>query len=397
VPGIFNSTGRTRWLGNLARVALAGAVAIPATLAMAQAGQASAQAAQRWRLQSPQVPAGSIGSGFDAVSCGARRACMAVGNAEINGGTFLAFTEAWNGSSWVIHGIPRGNISSLEGVTCRSATSCVAVGAFSKNGTVLTLAERWNGGMWTVQPTQNPGGAARSFLVSVSCPTANACTAVGFSIRPSGADHTLAEHWNGKKWAIQGTPSPAGQMSQLTSVSCFSATACKAVGTSASGAFAEAWNGKTWKIRQTPAPRGGTGTALRGLSCISATACIATGGYFNGSHTVPLAERWNGHTWQPQHAAVPGGATASGLSGVSCVKATSCSAVGFLRNGGGVNVTLAEHWNGRKWAVQSTPALAGAQSAALSSVSCPVALVCTATGFFTDASQTEIVLAERYS
>ncbi len=79
------------------------------------------------------------------------------------------------------------------------------------------------------------------------------------------------------------------------------------------------------------------------------------------------------------------------------VRASTCVAVGFLRTGANMIMTLAEHWNGKKWVVRGTPALPAAQSANLTSVSCPALLVCTATGFFTDAAHTETVLAERYS
>jgi hypothetical protein len=45
-------------------------------------------------------------------------------------------------------------------------------------------------------------------MTAVSCPSASACTAVGFAAT-SHATLTLAEYWNGQSWAVQATPSPA--------------------------------------------------------------------------------------------------------------------------------------------------------------------------------------------
>src|ERR1700733_11457792 len=68
----------------------------------------------------------------------------------------------------------------------------------------------------------------RSELNGVSCSSATACTADGYSKNSSGADLTLAEHWNGTKWAVQSTPTPSGGPfgGGLAGVSCSSAAAC---------------------------------------------------------------------------------------------------------------------------------------------------------------------------
>jgi hypothetical protein len=84
---------------------------------------------------------------------------------------------------------------------------------------------------WVVQATPNPAGNNDSFLTGTSCPSAARCTAVGWYLNSSVAQTTLAEHWNGSKWAIQATPSPAGtQCSQLSAVSCDLTGNCTAAG-----------------------------------------------------------------------------------------------------------------------------------------------------------------------
>ena len=147
----------------------------------------------------------------------------------------------------------------------------------------------------------------------------------------------------------------------LGGVSCVSSTACKAVGfyTNSSGvqvALAERWNGTAWSNQSVPKPTGATKVTLNGVSCVSSTACKAVGFYTNSSGVqVALAERWNGTAWSNQSVPKPTGATKVTLNGVSCVSSTACKAVGFYTNSSGVQVALAERWNGTAWSNQSVP------------------------------------------
>ena len=96
----------------------------------------------------------------------------------------------------------------------------------------MTLAERWNGTAWTIQSTPNPTGAQQQppdgDLVHVRDGVHR-----GRVLRATATPDrvTLAERWNGTSWTIQPTPSPPGaHSSDLTGISCTSATACTAVG-----------------------------------------------------------------------------------------------------------------------------------------------------------------------
>jgi hypothetical protein len=89
--------------------------------------------------------------------------------------------------------------------------------------------------------------------------------------------------------AIAAAPAAAASgatVTQLAGVSCTSATACVAVGYTARGVLgatvgfvplAEIWNGSTWRIASTPDPAHYTGSQLRGVSCVSPIACVAVG------------------------------------------------------------------------------------------------------------------------
>lgn len=348
----------------------------------------------RWQNVSPMPFFGVIGTGLDAVSCASPNSCLAVGTFETNT-AFETFSLTWDGSTWTSQVPPKPKTSNLDAVSCKAANFCIAVGDILRAGVPVPLAERWNGVGWAVQGAQNPTGASRAFLTSVSCPAANACTAVGTYNRGS-AQLTLAEHWNGHTWKIQHTPNPARKtLIQLNGVSCVSAKACEAVGSTSTGSFGERWDGARWKIHATPLPRNGKGGFLSGVSCTSASACVAVGDYVHGSHQVPLAERWNGMRWTGQQAATPGGATTSGLIGVSCTGAKSCGAVGFKSGSG--NNAFAEHWTGKRWVAQPIDLPSGSQSTQLGGVSCNSAVACVAVGSYDDSTAMEQMLAEQYS
>jgi len=65
----------------------------------------------------------------------------------------LGNAEAASASGWKTQPLGPAH-GSLAGVSCRSRTFCIAVGA-SLSG---TLTERWNGSSWSILPTPNPPG-----------------------------------------------------------------------------------------------------------------------------------------------------------------------------------------------------------------------------------------------
>ena len=347
-----------------------------ASAAPAPAGRAAANATA-WKIQptpNPKIPQGRL----NAVSCSSPRACTAVGVFDnVPGRGTLA--ERWDGASWSIQASanPAGALTAvLFGVSCPAATFCVAVGNYqNRTGRHAILAEAWNGSSWSVLPAPPPAGARRSFLNGVSCTSATACTAVGSYQARSGKHVTLAERWDGTTWSIQPTPNPATPpRSALAAVSCTSASACTAVGSSAVDNFgsssvtlAERWDGTTWSIQ--PTPNNPHGNFLTGVSCPSPAACIAVG----GNNGLPLVEAWNGTSWSIPPTPATGGAQ---LNSVSCALPSACTAVG--------SGAFAERWNGTAWSIQPIPGIH--DNAALTSVSCTTTSTCTAAGFDLEAT-----------
>ena len=328
--------------------------------------------------------------GLYGVSCTSATACIAVGTSG-NGTTVATLlAERWNGTNWTIQqapGPPGATSSSFYSVSCTSPDACTAVGNFRRSGVTEPLAESWNGTKWAVQQVSAPPGADAE-LYGVSCTSATACTAVGNS--DFGA--ALAESWNGLTWTIQRTPRPGGVIYRLTflsSVSCTSPTACTAVGESDTGlaysptnagsrTLAETWNGAEWTIQNTPRWGAGIDTSLYAVSCTSSAECTAAGNNSSpSSGGVVLAERWNGTNWASQPTTDPSAGPFE-FDGVSCPSPNSCTAVGDHYAAG--YQLVAERWNGTNWTITPAPKPAGDFYASLSSVSCTSPTACIAVG-----------------
>jgi hypothetical protein len=221
---------------------------------------------------------------------------------------------------------------------------------------------------WSIQSTPNPAGATFTRLKGVSCWSSTACTAVGGYGTGSGPEKTLAERWNGTTWVIQRTPNPSRD-SELSAVSCPSSRVCMAVGSTDSGAraLAERWKANKWVVQRLP--RLAAFGLLKGISCSSPKACTAVGFTEGGART--LAERWNGSRWVIQRTPKPTAGFASQLvplNAASC-SAKACTAVGNYDTGRSTQKTLAEGWNGTRWKIQPTPNTASSETA-LNGVSC---------------------------
>ncbi len=220
-------------------------------------------------------------------------ACTAVGFWENSSYRDMPLVAAWNGTEWKVQSLPNpeaSEASELNGISCVSATACMAVGTYWKTSDTdaATLAYFWNGAKWELQSTPNPYRGAYpegSWLESVSCASSTSCTSVGSYIAVAGGDATLAESWNGAEWSVQTTPGhEGGKEGELTGVSCTSASACTTVGSywrepGGEAPLAEHWNGSAWAIQETPSLEGTETGEFSAVSCAGATTCVAVGSY----------------------------------------------------------------------------------------------------------------------
>jgi len=154
---------------------------------------------QAWKIQATPSP-GTAQNQFNAISCAAASHCKAVGYASDSftslSGTALA--ETWNGRTWSAQAtpVPAKSVSSvLNGVSCVSPANCTAVGSSTTSpltASTRTLAERWNGGTWAQQRTAHSTDGTE--LDAVYCAAGGFCIAGGEDIT---TDLPIAETRNG--------------------------------------------------------------------------------------------------------------------------------------------------------------------------------------------------------
>jgi hypothetical protein len=360
-----------------------------------------------WSLQTTANPQPKTESQLNGVSCPSASTCLAAGKDNYTG---KGLVELWNGSEWkVLNSTGR----ELNAIACASTTSCISVGANSNGEPSSSSITELGGGFgWVVGAASKlptPEGGSSVELKDVSCTATSACTAVG-SYNNGTRRVSLAERWNGEKWAIQTTANSETGTVELLGVSCDSSSSCTAVGKHESEAFAERWNGTSWSISATSKPTGATWSALEKVSCTSASNCMAVGAFKEGSsgessNKKTLAERWNGSSWSVASSPNPSGAKGSSLLGVSCTSTSACTAVGRYVSAatGGLEVfateekTLAESWNGSTWAIQASPNPEGQKFSLLNGVSCSTSTACTAVGSAAlTAGVEKATLGERY-
>jgi hypothetical protein len=354
-----------------------------------------------WSIETTPSPPGASSSELLGVSCAGSAFCMAAGDYTSGTGAGLTFAEQWNGTRWSATPISNRASAYLYGaISCPSTTSCTATGTQGVNA----LADYWNGSGWSVESTPLPKGAQTSELLGVSCPSTTACTAVGNYVTSGDAHLLLSERWNATSWAIQPAPDPSAvQSSELEAVSCATPSSCAAIGNyyvrdAGNRTLAEQWSGTAWAIEPSPNPSDAVDAWLSSVSCRAAGACTAVGDYFSTSAVyLTLAERWNGTAWAIESTPNPAGAGSGSLEGVSCPSAISCTAVGAYLDSSGVNLTLAERWNGASWSIEPTPNPSGAQGSDLSAVSCTSATACTAVGSFESSAGAQLLFAERWN
>jgi hypothetical protein len=171
---------------------------------------------------------------LSSVSCASAGNCSAVGEYTDNspGEAGLLLTEtagSWSGGARAT--LPVGTYFFEPSVSCASAGNCTAV---SQGGALLTeTAGSWGTGVVAPAPA-NADAPKVVELTSVSCPTANDCTAVGsYSVNRGGQAVLLTE--TAGSWAASEVAAPANAalgdpMARLESVSCPTAGNCSAAG-----------------------------------------------------------------------------------------------------------------------------------------------------------------------
>jgi hypothetical protein len=225
---------------------------------------------------------------------------------------------------------------------------------------------------------QTPGAGR---LGAVSCASATACVAIGTT--PTAT--ALTESWNGATWTTQ----PGATNGTLSAVSCVSGETCVAAGRDQSDDIvAERWDGTSWTALPLPEPQqNAVPPWSTAVSCSAENACtvVGTNEFIQSqfkSYLGALVFHWNGAAWSTQTIQLPRGEGVSTIGGVACPTANSCTLVGsysfFEGNGPQLTAPLLEHWDGATWSSQQPPPQS--IGPVLNGVSCPSITTCIAVG-----------------
>jgi hypothetical protein len=349
-----------------------------------------------WTLLSVPSPTEITEASAYAVSCSATNACTLVGGTTDREGVLRTFAARWDGSTWSAQATidPGTRSNRLLGVSCPSATLCVATG--DAEGTKPTgIAEAWDGTSWSAQTLVDPGSTAFR-MAGIACPTTTSCATVGRYTRTRLL--TAVERWNGTSWSVQTSANNASG-GRLNGVACVETRFCLAAGTAVDQFGYEAnlgyrWASEAWLELPTAEPAESNGRARgNGVGCSSSTACMTVGDFQPAGvrYRLTLAYSWNGTSLR-FNASSGAEISSQHLAGVACPTATFCSAVGDTDILGIRPFT--KSWNGTAWSVGETPLPSGARAGKLAGVACPSASECKAVGEYTEAFGARLTLVE---
>jgi hypothetical protein len=178
---------------------------------------------------------------------------------------------------------------------------------------------------------------------------------------------TLELHWNGGKWTQYPVATANGYFDDVASTSAKDVWAVGGTNWfSPSQTLADRWNGRSWTRVSTPNPPGGGYFNAVATTSVSNAWAVGLAGPGPGivASTTPLIEHWNGKRWSLQSfKPIPGGGL---FAGVAATSADNAWTVG--QTGSADQQTLIEHWNGKAWTRVPSPNVTGAAGSTLKSV-----------------------------
>lgn len=327
----------------------------------------------RWSVVPSQTPPGPlIVASLHAVSCVSATFCMAVGlYSEIgpDGPANEGLVETWDGHAWRIVDGPASAAALLD-VRCLNSTDCNVVGdstpvTGAKAGDVYdALAAGWDGANWAQQPITGIE-LKDTAITSIACARDRLCLALGATQvnTPSGGQEPVALRLTSGRWVALAAP-PAAPPIEHPALSCSTLGLCMAAGvTSAHVPAIERWDGRGWSSVAAPRTPTGQVLSLDVVSCYSKAGCTAVGQSVGATRGTVRnqAASWNGHNWSVVPMVTPARTNQSELTGLACISAQYCEAVGWAQP----NPTAADHlpssvpevetWNGTSWTSQATP------------------------------------------
>ena len=263
------------------------------------------------------------------MSCATARRCWAVGvagpNPPATGATVIVATTS-GGKSWKAQHVAGGSTPQLSGVSCPTATDCMAVGSTGASlpGSAVVVTTRDAGTTWS--PATAPMDALA--VTSVQCAGPSDCT-----VLVSDGTLTWSAHSAdfGRTWQRQGDlPSlflGGRELSCTAGGSCLVAGYVPISNGHGQGAVSVSSDGgQTWTLATVPPGLG----VLQSAACLNATDCVAAGTTTTTvSDVVPakgelLRSADGGHSWVPSASALP----VDDVYSVACPSARKCAIAG---------------------------------------------------------------------
>jgi hypothetical protein len=264
---------------------------------------------------------------------------------------------------------------SLTAISCPTTDACVAMGD-ETDGSAVIYATTDGGATWKAEKVPSvldQPHVTSSALTSASCSSPTTCEAVGYS---GNAPVIIGTTDGGATWTPQ--PFPTGVAGNFTGISCPSAKICEAVSNTVILGTTD--GGESWGTQTYPAA-GSNG--LTGISCASTAVCEAVGNVSGVQGTILFgttnADAPNGAaTWRAQRQPSEYD-TGGSMQGVACPTVSTCEAVGTFITGAVIlGTTNADAPKEATWTSQTAPALAGDT---LTGISCPSSSTCEAVGY----------------
>lgn len=254
-------------------------------------------------------------------------------------GVALALPAQARARVWTVVSAPRDDATLVAATAVPRSATVWAVG-YSPS----PFFERETNGAWA-RIAAAPGTAADAYLSGLVAVSGSDVWAVGSS--PGGA---LAEHWDGTRWSIVPTPTPAP--GAFLKAATTSPSGVWAVGGAGNQPLVEHLAGGRWSVVPSPAVAGyaelDAVTAVPGSRRLWAVGFRAAA----DGEQYAFAERYDGRRWAtvPIPSYANPGDSISGLGAVIAIAPDDVWAAGA-----GVTTTaeraLVEHWTGRRWTI----------------------------------------------
>lgn len=242
-------------------------------------------------------------------------------------------------------------------VPAPDGTDTITPGGSPVKGKPVSL----DGTGWFVVPSPTIGNFDNN-LAAVSAGSATDAWAVGAYYAPSNTNIlvSMAEHFDGSTWTEFPLSNVGPNQNTLLAVSELPSGHAWAAGFYINAEYQQQtliqhYDGTSWSILPSPSP-GARQNILYGIAAISDTDVWAVGGDQDAAGLwQTLAEHYDGTSWTVQSSVDPPGTSGNQFYAVTAVSTSSVYATGQQSGAAFPSQVLTEHWDGKHWSVLPTP------------------------------------------